>query len=132
MPETALTRKLGISPGCRLILIDVPAEVEQALAPLPDGVRVHRRLGVRGDVILFCCAQGSRLERRLPSLVRALEADGGLWLAWPKRSSGVPSDLSDDVVRDLGLRTGLVDNKVCAIDATWSALRFVVRLRDRG
>lgn len=132
MAKAALTRKLGIGPGCRLILIDVPPGVEQALAPLPDGVRVHRRLGARGDVIVFCCAERARLERRLPALVRALEADGGLWLAWPKRSSGVPSDLSDDVVRDLGLATGLVDNKVCAIDATWSALRFVVRLRNRG
>ncbi len=71
------------------------------------------------------------LERRLPALAGALDPDGGLWLAWPKRASGVPTDLTDTVVRDLGLAAGLVDNKVCAVDQVWSGLRLVYRLRDR-
>ena len=73
----------------------------------------------------------SELERRLPALKQALDQAGGLWVAWPKRSSGVATDLGDAAVRELGLASGLVDNKVCAIDATWSGLRFVYRLADR-
>ncbi len=73
----------------------------------------------------------SELERRLPALKQALDQAGGLWVAWPKRSSGVATDLGDETVRELGLASGLVDNKVCAIDATWSGLRFVYRLSDR-
>jgi alkylation response protein AidB-like acyl-CoA dehydrogenase len=73
----------------------------------------------------------AELERRLPALIKALDQAGGLWIAWPKRASGLPTDLGDGVVRELGLAAGLVDNKVCAIDATWSGLRFVYRLRDR-
>ena len=73
----------------------------------------------------------SELERRLPALKKALNQAGGLWVAWPKRSSGVATDLGDAAVRELGLASGLVDNKVCAIDATWSGLRFVYRLVDR-
>jgi hypothetical protein len=71
------------------------------------------------------------LERRLRSLTDALEPDGGLWIAWPKRASGVPTDLTENVIRDLGLAAGLVDNKVCAVDQVWSGLRLVYRLRDR-
>jgi hypothetical protein len=71
------------------------------------------------------------LERRLPALKRALAPDGGLWIAWPKRASGMATDVTDNVVRELGLAAGLVDNKVCAIDAVWSGLRLVYRLRDR-
>ena len=72
------------------------------------------------------------LERRLPRAHAAIRPDGGIWVAWPKRASGVPTDLTEDVVREIGLAAGLVDNKVCAIDATWSGLRLVVRRRDRG
>jgi hypothetical protein len=129
---TPLARKLGIKPDARVVLLDVPDPVAGALEPLPPGAGIRRRLGGRADVILCCCRQRARLQRRLPALVRTLEPDGGLWLAWPKRASGVATDLSDGVVRELGLATGLVDNKVCAIDETWSGLRFVVRLRDRG
>jgi hypothetical protein len=73
----------------------------------------------------------ARLERRLPALRGLLEPSGGLWVAWPKRASGVSTDLGDGPVRELGLAAGLVDNKVCAIDATWSGLRFVYRVADR-
>ena len=81
-------------------------------------------------VVLF--AQDRRtLEKRFAPLTQRLVSNGGLWVAWPKLSSGVPTDLHDNVVREHGLASGLVDNKVCAVDDTWSALRFVVRLRDR-
>ena len=83
------------------------------------------------DVIVFFTRRRAELERRLPSLRRALDPAGGLWIAWPKRASGVKTDMTEDVARVLGYANRLVDNKVCAIDETWSGLRLVIRLRDR-
>ena len=96
------------------------------------GVVVRRRAhGTGFDVIVAFCQRGTRLQRGLPGWRTALDQAGGLWIAWPKRTSGIETDLGDGVVRELGLAAGLVDNKVCAIDATWSGLRFVYRLADR-
>jgi hypothetical protein len=130
--STPLARKLGIKPGARLALLDAPDGFDSTLGRLPDDVTVSRRLG-RGsrDVIVAFFSRRAMLERRLPALRDALDPAGGLWLAWPKRASGVPTDLTDNVVRDLGLASGLVDNKICAIDQVWSGLRLVYRLRDR-
>jgi hypothetical protein len=129
---TPLVRKLGIKPDARLGLIGAPEGFEATLGELPAGVRVRRRLGgQRFDVIVAFHSGRAELERRLPVLARALDPAGGLWIAWPKRASGVPTDVTEDVVRTLGLADGLVDNKVCAIDETWSGLRLVYRLRDR-
>jgi hypothetical protein len=129
---TPLARKLGIKPEARMALIGAPEGFEATLGELPEGVTVTRRLGGQPrDVIVAFFYQRAMLERRLPALRAALDPAGGLWLAWPKRASGVPTDLTDNVVRDLGLATGLVDNKVCAIDQVWSGLRLVYRLRDR-
>jgi hypothetical protein len=130
---TPLARKLGIRPEARLGLIGAPEGFDDTLGELPPGVRVRRRLGSEPfDVIVAFHARRAALERRLPVLVAALDPGGGLWLAWPKRASGADTDLTDDVVRGLGLAAGLVDNKVCAIDQTWSGLRLVFRLRDRA
>jgi hypothetical protein len=82
-------------------------------------------------VIVFFATRRRELERRFPVFARALVPDGGLWVGWPKRTSGVASDLTGDVAREIGLTAGLVDNKVCAIDEIWSGLRFVHRLADR-
>ncbi len=82
-------------------------------------------------MIVCFAVERSELKRRLPALIDALSVAGGLWIAWPKRAARVPTDLGEAVVRELGLAAGLVDNKVCAIDETWSSLRFVRRLRDR-
>ena len=101
------------------------------LGKLPDGAQVHTRLRGRFDVIVAFATRRAALERRLPALRAALEPAGGLWLAWPKRASGVATDLGDHEIRTLGLASGLVDNKVCAIDETWSGLRFVYRRADR-
>lgn len=84
------------------------------------------------DVLVAFVHKRSELQRRLPAFKQALAQDGGLWVAWPKRSSGVATDLGDGLVRELGLGAGLVDNKVCAIDETWSGLRFVYRVADRN
>jgi len=128
---TPLPRKLGIKPQARLGLIGAPYDFDEVLGELPPGVSVHRRVRGTFDVIVVFVQKRSELERRLPALKKALDEAGGLWVAWPKRSSGVATDLEDGIVRELGLASGLVDNKVCAIDATWSGLRFVYRLADR-
>jgi hypothetical protein len=129
---TPLVRKLGFKPGQRAAYVDAPAGFDALLGELPDGVVVLPRL--RGPLDLVVCFVTARaaLERRLPALRRALEPDGMLWIAWPKRASGIETDMTEDVVRDVALPTGLVDTKVCAIDETWSGLRLVIRKELRG
>ena len=125
---TPLTRKLGIQPGHRLLLLGAPDGFEGGvLGPLPDGVRVGRATRGTADVIVAFVTRRADLEWRLPRLRAAMEPAAGLWIAWPKRASGVPTDVTEDVIRDVALPTGLVDNKVCAVDETWSGLRLVIR-----
>jgi hypothetical protein len=120
---TPLPAKLGIRPGTRVLLDG-----------LPDGVPLdgHRRPGREPyDVVLLFAPDAARLHTRWPALVPRLTTAGRLWVCWPKKSSGVATDLTENVVRDFGLAEGLVDVKVCAVDATWSGLAFVRRLADR-
>ena len=126
-----LARKLGITLDGRVTLVSAPEDFE--LGDLPPGVHLRTRLSgsADNDVILAFAHGRTDLQRRLPRLKASIDYAGGLWLAWPKRSSGVKTDLGDGPVRELGLAAGLVDNKVCAIDETWSGLRFVYRLADR-
>ncbi len=126
---TPLPKKLGIKAGHRVGLIAAPADFE--LVDLPDDVRLVRRAQGSFDVMVFFTKRTADLERRLPRLKRLLVPNGGLWIGWPKKSSGVATDLDFTVVQHLGLDLGLVDNKICAIDETWSGLRFVYRLKDR-
>jgi hypothetical protein len=128
---TPLPKKLGIKPGHRLGLIGAPADFDVTLGELPEDVAVRRRVRGPFDVVVAFFVERRALERRLDALRTTLDPAGGLWIAWPKRASGVPTDIDERVVRELGLAAGLVDNKVCAIDAVWSGLRFVYRLRDR-
>jgi hypothetical protein len=124
---TPLYRKLGFKPGQRAAYVDAPQGFDALLGELPDGVTVRPRLHGPLDLIVCFVRTRSALERRLPALRRALEPDGMLWIAWPKRASGIDTDMTEDVVRDVALPTGLVDTKVCAIDETWSGLRLVIR-----
>jgi hypothetical protein len=128
---TPLLRKLGIRDGARLAIVSPPAGFEGVLGALPPGVHVRHQARGRLDVILFFVTRRAELARRFPVFVRALVPNGGLWVAWPKTTSGVATDLAFEVVQTVGLDEGLVDNKVCAIDDTWSGLRFVHRLVDR-
>ena len=128
---TPLARKLGIKGGHRVAFPGAPDGFERLVAPLPDGVDICRRLRGPLDVVVFFTRRRAELERRLGALSRALDPAGGLWIAWPKRSSRVPTDLTEDVVREVALARGLVDNKVCAIDDTWSGLRLVIRRSER-
>jgi hypothetical protein len=120
---TPLQRKLGVEAGTRVAVLGGPDGFAEQL----EGARISYRLGGRFALIIFFTTSRRALERRLPTLLAAREEGAGLWIAWPKRSSAVASDLDDVVVRHNVLATGLVDNKVCAIDETWSALRFVAR-----
>jgi hypothetical protein len=125
---TPLPRKLGIAAGHRVLLLGAPDGFEEdVLGPLPDGVRVGRAARGTADVVVAFVTRRADLERRLDRLRALMEPAAGLWIAWPKRASGVATDMTEDVVREIALPTGLVDNKVCAVDATWSALRLVVR-----
>ena len=126
---TPLPRKLGIKPGHRVLLAGAPDGFE--LQELPDGVTVRTRASGEADVILAFHTRRAELARRMPALRERMDPAAGLWIAWPKRASRVETDLTEDVVRDLALANTLVDNKVCAIDETWSGLRLVIRLRDR-
>jgi hypothetical protein len=128
---TPLAKKLGIKADARLGLIGAPDGFDAKLVELAPDVAVRRSLRGPLDVIVAFFTSRSRLKRRLPALRTALDPTGGVWIAWPKRASGVATDLSEAVVRELGLAAGLVDNKVCAIDEVWSGLRFVYRLADR-
>lgn len=139
MPEgagysgTPLPRKLGIGDGDEVALIGAPERFEDTLGELPDVASLHTDLAddARYDVILAFVTQRSELEAELPRLRARMAPACGLWIAWPKRASRMPTDMTEQVVRDVALPTGLVDNKVCAIDDTWSGLRLVIRRENR-
>ncbi len=128
---TALPKKLGIGTGSRVAVVSCPEGFCERLTPLPDGIVLRTEARGRLDLILFFVTRQAELARRFPVFTRRLEPAGGLWVAWPKKTSGVATDLSFDAVQRVGLECGLVDNKVTAIDDTWSGLRFVRRVRDR-
>jgi hypothetical protein len=128
---TPLVKKLGIKEEHRLAFPNAPDGFAELLGELPAGAAVRERVRGPLDVIVFFTSSRAELERRLPALRRAMDPAAGLWIAWPKRASGVETDMTEDVARDLAYENALVDNKVCAIDQTWSGLRLVIRLRDR-
>ena len=126
---TPLPKKLGIKPGHRLMLLAAPEGFD--LGELPEEVIVLRRARGKADVIVSFHTSRADLARRMPALRDAMVPAAGLWIAWPKRASKVPTDLTEDVVRELALANVLVDNKVAALDEKWSGLRLVIRLKDR-
>ena len=125
---TPLAKKLGIRPGHRLMLLNAPPALR---LELPDGVSVLRQARGTADVIVSFHTERRDYETRLPRLRECMEPACGLWIAWPKQASNVPTDMTENVVRAAALATALVDNKVAAIDATWSGLRLVIRRKDR-
>jgi hypothetical protein len=121
---TPLANKLGLKNKMSLVLLDAPDDLELAL---PEDVTVTWRIGRRADVVVAFFTQRADLEQRVDSLASMIFPAGGLWLAWPKKASRMDTDLSDNHVRACALKRGLVDNKVCAVNETWSALRVVWR-----
>jgi hypothetical protein len=130
---TALPQKLGLKPAARLGLWGAPDGFLATLGKLPDNVKVVPLGRAKGpfDVVVAFFDREAVFATQLPKLHAVLEPSGGLWIAWPKRASGVVTDMTENVVRKHALPRGLVDNKVCAIDETWSGLRLVVRLENR-
>ena len=121
---TPLPKKLGMKVGSRLCLLRAPKDFERVLGALPEQALVTRRLGKVHDVVVVFCAGAAPLHADFARAAAVLADQGSLWIAWPKKASGVPTDLDENVVRAFGLEQGLVDTKVCAIDAVWSGLRF--------
>lgn len=130
--STPLARKLGIKSGSRVAFVDQPDGFDRALRPLPRGVKIAERVAAPLDVVVLFSHRRSALARRIPSLKKALDEAGGLWVAYPKQASGVPSDLDFTAVQEAGLAAGLVDNKSASINEVWTAVRFVYRLEDRA
>ena len=129
---TPLPRKLGIRPGDRVALVHAPEHAEALLGALPHGARLSRRATGEPRVVLCFGTRARDLGRDLDRLRDGVRVDGAIWACWPKRASGVASDITEDVVRAMALDRGLVDVKVCAVDATWSGLCLMFRTADRA
>jgi len=129
---TPLVKKLGFKEGFRVCLVNPPKGFQTELSPLPNNVKIMvGHLPKPLDLILLFVDSQRALKREFPKLALKLAENGMLWIAWPKKASGVATDLSDNEVRQIGLDAGLVDVKVCAVNEIWSGLKFVYRLRDR-
>lgn len=128
---TPLIQKIGIKPGHRVLLRNHPASFVKDLGKFPEGAKSADRLSGKANVIVYFTQRLAELEKDFARLSAALVPDGMLWIGWPKKASGRPTDLTEDIVRGVGLEYGLVDVKVCAIDETWSGLKFVIRVKDR-
>jgi hypothetical protein len=129
---TPLPQKLGIKPGMSISALNAPPNVDAILGELPDGVRITRRLGGHRDLVLIFVTRQVDLAARIPALISAIAPNGMVWVAWPKRTSKVETDVTEDVIREIVLPTSpLVDVKVCAIDNVWSGLKLVIRREHR-
>ncbi len=115
----------------RVVALGAPPNYPELLEPVPEGVEITGELPASVSFVHFFTTERAVLEAELPRLKGALEKDGTLWVSWPKKAAKVATDLDGNVVRGLGLDAGLVDVKVCAVDATWSGLKFLYRLKDR-
>lgn len=128
---TPLQKKLGIKPGMTMFVQNVPPDYFDWLSPLPERVTVKKMIGKEIDFIHSFVKSQSEFKKLFIANQKALKKDGMFWISWPKKSSGVITDLDENFIRDFGLQAGLVDVKVCAVDETWSGLKFVFRVKDR-
>ena len=129
---TPLAKKLGLRAGARLFLHQAPANYAQLLAPMPAEVLRVTRIDRDTDLVHVFARRRAELQKLLRRALRAVRPEAMIWVSWPKKASGVPSDITENVVRELALPMGLVDIKVCAVDETWSGLKLVVRRSARG
>jgi hypothetical protein len=127
----SLAEKLGIKPGVVVTALDAPPTYIRQLQPVPADVTFVNRLGKQARFIHCFVTRRSELEKEFPAVSRSLADEGIAWISWPKKAAKTETDLTEDVVREIGLRVGLVDVKVCAVDELWSGLKFVRRLADR-
>jgi hypothetical protein len=127
----ALAQKLGIKSWTRLKTRNAPADYAQMLGPLPSDVILSARLRQPVDMVHIFSIARAHLLAELRRAIEDIEQDGAVWVSWPKKSSGVPTDITEDVIREVALPLGLVDVKVCAVDETWSGLKLVIRKANR-
>jgi len=128
---TPLVKKLGIKADDRVLLVNPPEGFESEIGAMAPGTTFVSESRAPLDVILLFAKSAKDLEAQFKRIAKKLRQSGGFWVAWPKKSSGLATDLSFDAVQRVGLAAGLVDNKICAINETWSGLRFVTRVKDR-
>jgi hypothetical protein len=126
-----LAQKLGIKPATTVVVINEPANYRKLLGEGADGVEFSDRIVSDSSLVHFFTTRRSELERKLPMLREKVADTGTVWVSWPKKSAGVPSDVTEDVIRAVALPLGFVDVKVCAVDETWSGLKLMVRRADR-
>jgi len=128
---TPLAKKLGIKDGARVCLTNAPAHYARLVAPLPDGVRMVKAIDDKTDLIHIFATRRRDLETGLKRAIQLMRTDAAIWVSWPKKASGLATDISEDTIRDVALPMGLVDIKVCAVDETWSGLKLVIRKERR-
>jgi hypothetical protein len=126
-----LAQKLGIKAGCSMFVDQAPENYRKLVEPLPEGVSFVPRLADKVDVIHVFSSEAKELAKKLKRFQKSLVENGMIWVSWPKKSTGVPTDVTEDVIRELALPLGLVDVKVCAVDEVWSGLKLVIRREKR-
>jgi hypothetical protein len=129
---TPLARKLGIAPGCRVVVVNEPAGYRDWLAPLPDGVRFEARVSASVDIVHVFTDRRAELKAQLDSCRPRIAPAAAVWVSWPKKAAKVPTDITEDTIRELCLPIGFVDVKVCAVSEVWSGLKLVIRKALRG
>ncbi len=128
---TPLVKKIGIKPADSALFVGAPKGFDKEIGPLPDGVKKQNGASKDLNVALFFTDNRAQLEKELPKLKKQVAQNGMIWIAWPKKASKVPTDLTEDVIRDTALALGLVDVKVCAMNDVWSGLKLVIPVKDR-
>ena len=129
---TPLVRKLAIKPGMRVLPLNAPRDYTDVVPDLPADIRLLDPDADAADIVHLFITQRAGLDDQLVALRSVIHPAGAIWVSWPKKASGVPTDVTDDLIREAALRSGLVDTKVCAVDEVWSGLKLVVRVKDRG
>ena len=129
--STPLINKLGIKENTKMFIMGEPENFRKELGPLPSGTIVARKLGEKVDYVHLFTTKRSELEDFFRNIKRYIYKEGQVWISWPKQSAKKDTDLNENIVRDIGLKNGMVDVKVAAIDDIWSGLKFVYRLKDR-
>lgn len=129
---TPLPKKLGLKEGGTLVLLNAPAGIASEFAPLPAGATIITKQSSQADLLVLFCNDTAALKKSLSAVAKKLPAEGSLWVSWPKKSSKLFVDLTEDIIREVVLPTGLVDVKVCAVNADWSGLKLMVRKERRA
>lgn len=128
---TPLLKKLGLKEGGTMVLLNAPIGMEELMVPMPPAATLGNRLAASNELVVLFCKDMATLKKALPPTSRKLHADGSLWISWPRKTSALFVDLTEDGIRAVALPTGLVDVKVCAVNADWSGLKLMVRKEQR-